>query len=82
MIKETLIINNDNNDGLTEAEAKRLKPIITDFITTYSQNHERNPSEWLPEKIKEYLPEYSESDINNMSDSIIKSIQASEKSKK
>lgn len=82
MIKETLIINNDNNDGLTEAEAKRLKPIITDFITTYSQNHERNPSEWLPEKIKEYLPEYSESDINNMSDSIIKSIQASDKSKK
>lgn len=76
---DTLLIDKDYEPVLTESEAREFKPILKDFVGAYAENHDKDVKEWLPKKIHEHLPEYSEKDVNDMTDAIILSIRVSDK---
>ena len=73
----------DEEDGLilVEEECKELKPIVEDFVKSYSANPTAPVESWLIPKMQEQLPERSHEEIVAMVDEIVATIKASEEKK-
>lgn len=79
---EVLLIDKKFAPILTEQEYKELKPIIKDFIECYARNSDKSVDEWMIPKLKEYLPEKEESEIQEMVQEITDTLTLNEKNKK
>lgn len=78
---KTLLVDDEYAPVITEKEAYELKPILEGFIAAYVENSRKNLKEWLPQKIKESLPEASDEQVNEIIDDIDVSIKANEDAK-
>ena len=78
---KTLLVDDEYAPVITEAEALELKTILGGFVEAYVKNSKKNVKEWLPQKIKESLPETSDKQINEIIDDIEISIKANEDAK-
>lgn len=80
--KDTLLIDDEFMPRISVNEAEELKPIQKQFIDSYIKNKDRmTVAEWLPMKIKSYLPEKSKAEIQSMSDEIISTLKVNEEKK-
>lgn len=63
---KSLLIDDEYEPVLTEEEAQELKPILGAFVGAYIKNVGKERKEWLPQKIKESLPEISDEEANQI----------------
>lgn len=75
---DVLAIDEEHQPIIVEEECDALKPIINDFMQTYTQNPNVPVENWLAAKIKEYLPEKSDEEINKITDEIITATKVNE----
>lgn len=67
-------------EGMGETEAKAFKPILHDFVTSYTQKAKDLSDEaWLTQKLTEELPDKSPAEIQSISREIISSITTFDK---
>lgn len=79
---ETLLISDEYEPVLTEQEARELKPILQDFVRAYVTNSREEAKTWLPKKIREYLPEKSEEEVEAIVSDMTSSLEVFEDKKK
>ncbi len=79
---ETLLISDEYEPVLTEEEARKLKPILQDFVRAYVTNSRKEAKTWLPKKIREYLPEKSEEEVEAIVSDMTSSLKVFEDKKK
>ena len=77
-----LAINEEHQPIIVEEECKELKPIVKDFVQTYARNTDAPVDSWLRVKMREYLPDKSDNEINAITDEIITTIKVSEQKSK
>lgn len=53
---DVLAIDEEHQPIIVEEECDALKPIIKDFVQTYTQNPNVPVENWITAKMKEYLP--------------------------
>ena len=78
---DVLIIDEKDRPALTVSEAEKFKPIIKDFMETYTAHPDEDVQTWLTPKLASYLPEKSEKEISQISTDIVKSINIAEEKK-
>lgn len=73
----------DEEDGpiLIENECKEFKPIVEDFVKSYSANPTASVESWLIPKMQEQLPKRSHEEIAAMVDEIVVTIKVNEEKK-
>lgn len=76
-----LLLNEDDGPILVEDECKELKPILEDFVKSYSANPTAPVESWLIPQMQEQLPEKSHEEIVSMVDEIVATIKVSEEKK-
>ena len=76
-----LLLDDVDSPKIIQDECAELKPILQDFIISYTENRDRPISEWLSEKMREYLPNRSESEIESITSDIIASLEVAESKK-
>ena len=59
-------------------ECEKIKPIISDFVDSYTAHVDMPVKKWLTGKMKHELPERSEQEVETMVDDIIESLQINE----
>ena len=79
---EYLILDEEFTPIIIEDECRELKPIIQDFIQSYSSNKNISVEEFLKNKFREYFPQNTSIEIENMSNEIIESIKTTEEKRK
>lgn len=75
-----LLLEEGDYPIILEKECDELKPILKDFVISWADHKEQPAETWLPNKLKEYLPEKSDSELTAISTDIITSIKTAEKS--
>ncbi|MBQ2758571.1 MAG: hypothetical protein IJE93_02260 [Clostridia bacterium] len=73
-----LVMDNEYQPIIQERECEEFKPIINDFVQTYVENADKPTENWLSFKLKEYLPEKTEAEIQIISQEIIETITVNE----
>ncbi len=64
---------------ITREEAEALSAIQREFLESYAAAKDKIPvNEWLPAELKRQMPERSDSEIKEMSDEILESLQVAE----
>ena len=76
-----LLLDEEDGPILVEDECKELKPIVEDFVKSYSANPTAPVESWLIPKMQEQLPEKSHDEIVSMVDEIVVTIKVSEEKK-
>lgn len=76
-----LLLDEEDGPILVEEECKELKPIVEDFVKSYSANPTAPVESWLIPKMQEQLPERSHEEIVAMVDEIVVTIKVSEEKK-
>ncbi|SES42540.1 hypothetical protein SAMN04487884_1495 [Butyrivibrio fibrisolvens] len=76
-----LLVDEAFSPIIIEDECEKLKPIITDFIKGYSENKDKPVHEWLGQKMQEHLPERSPTEIKEITNEIIETIELDEKNR-
>ena len=76
-----LLLDEEDGPILVEEECKELKPIVEDFVKSYSANPTASVESWLIPKMQEQLPERSHEEIVAMVDEIVVTIKVSEEKK-
>ena len=76
-----LLLDEEDGPILVEEECKELKPILEDFVKSYSANPMASVESWLIPKMQEQLPERSHEEIVAMVDEIVVTIKVSEEKK-
>ena len=76
-----LLLNEEDGPILVEEECKELKPIVEDFVKSYSANPTAPVESWLIPKMQKQLPERSHEEIVAMVDEIVVTIKVSEEKK-
>ena len=76
-----LLLDEEDGPILVEEECKELKPIVEDFVKSYSANPTASVESWLIPKMQEQLPERSHEEIVAMVDEIVVTIKVSEEMK-
>jgi hypothetical protein len=76
-----LLLDEEDGPILIEEECKELKPIVEDFVKSYSANPTAPVESWLIPKMQEQLPERSHEEIVAMVDEIVVTIKVSEEKK-
>lgn len=77
-----LVIDDDIEPKITVAEAELLKPIQKKFISSYFEKKDSMSVEsWLKEELIRNLPEYSQKEIDIMSNEIISTLKLQEEKK-
>ena len=76
-----LLLDEEDGSILVEDECKELKPIVEDFVKSYSANPTAPVESWLIPKMQEQLPEKSHDEIVSMVDEIVVTIKISEEKK-
>lgn len=76
-----LLLDEEDGPILVEDECKELKPIVEDFVKSYSANPTAPVESWLIPKMQEQLPEKSYDEIVSMVDEIVVTIKVSEEKK-
>jgi len=79
--KFDLLLDEDDGPILEEDECKELKPIVEDFVKSYSANPTAPVESWLIPKMQEQLPKKSHEEIVSMVDEIVFTIKVSEEKK-
>lgn len=77
-----LLLDEEDKPIIVEEECKELKPIVEDFVKSYSANPTAPVESWLTPKMQEQLPEKSHEEIKAMVDEIVATIEVSEEKKK
>lgn len=76
-----LLLDEEDGPILVEEECKELKPIVENFVKSYSANSTASVESWLISKMQEQLPERSHEEIVAMVDEIVVTIKGSEEKK-
>lgn len=76
-----LLLDEEDGPILVEEECKELKPIVEEFVKSYSANPTAPVESWLIPKMQEQLPERSHEEIVAMVDEIVVTIKVSEEKK-
>lgn len=76
-----LLLDEEDGPILVEEECKELKPIVENFVKSYSANSTASVESWLIPKMQEQLPERSHEEIVAMVDEIVVTIKGSEEKK-
>lgn len=76
-----LLLDEEDGPILIEDECKELKPIVEDFVKSYSANPTTSVESWLIPKMQEQLPKRSHEEIVAMVDEIIVTIKVNEEKK-
>lgn len=76
-----LLLDEEDYPILIEEECAELKPIVKDFMISWTKNKDKSADAWLPAKLQEYLPEKSAEKIQSLSNEIIDSIETAVKAK-
>ena len=77
-----LLLDEEDKPIIVEEECKELKPIVEDFVKSYSANPTAPVESWLTPKMQEQLPEKGHEEIKAMVDEIVATIEVSEEKKK
>lgn len=77
-----LLLDEEDKPIIVEEECKELKPIVEDFVKSYSASPTAPVESWLIPKMQEQLPEKSHEEIKAMVDEIVATIKVSEEKKK
>lgn len=81
-------MNEENNNNLQEElvfsteECEKIKPLISDFVDSYSSNRETPVKDWLTGKMKKELPRRNDQEIELMVNEIIDTLLISEEKHK
>ena len=79
MEKDTLIIDTEYQQVLSEYDAKELKKLQQRFIESYIDNKDKMElNQWLTIELKNNMPEKSELEIQEISKDIIDTIKINE----
>jgi len=79
---ETLIIDEEYRPLLTLEDGEKIKPILQQFVKSYIEHKDKMAvEEWLPQELKANLPEYSDSEISDISSEILDTLERSEEKK-
>lgn len=74
-----LVVDEEYEPRITQAEAEALKPIQKEFMESYLANRDKMPlDEWLKSEMRKNLPEYGESEIGKISVEIISTLKLQE----
>lgn len=76
--KMDLLINEEDMPILVESECEEFKPILEDFIRSYSENSTIPIESWLIPKMQEQLPEKNHEEISAIVEEIIATIKTNE----
>ena len=76
--KIDLFINEEDMPILVESECEEFKPILEDFIRSYSENSTAPIESWLIPKMQEQLPEKNQEEVAAMVEEIIATIKINE----
>lgn len=76
-----LLLDEEDGPILVEEECKELKPIVEDFVKSYTANPTASVESWLIPKMQEQLPERSHEEIVAMVEEIVVAIKVSEEKK-
>lgn len=74
----TLLIDEEWQPAITEANGATLKPIISGFIEGYVQNQDKPIREWLSQKMQENLPEKTPEEVESITDDIVLTLEVTE----
>lgn len=81
--KQTLVIDADFQTVLFEDDARKIKNLQENFIKSYIDNKDKmSINQWLAVELTNNLPEKSESEIEEISNEIIKTITRNEEKQK
>lgn len=76
-----LLLNEEDGPILVEGECKELKPIVEEFVKSYTVNPTEPVENWLVPKMQEKLPERSHEEIVAMVDEIVVAVKTNEEKK-
>lgn len=76
-----LLIDESDYPILIEEECAELKPVIEDFMRSYSENKDKPVRDWIIPKMSQYLPDKTTEEIENMTNEIISSLETAEEKK-
>lgn len=76
-----LLLDEADRPILVEEECKEFKPIVEDFVKSYSANPAASVEEWLIPKMQEQLPEKKHEEIVAMVEEIVVTIKVNEEKK-
>ena len=78
---EFLLIDEKDSPILIEEECKNFKPVLYDFIDSYSVSIDKPVDVWLGNKMHEYLPERKSEEVLSMAREIVETIKINEAKK-
>lgn len=78
---EFLLIDEKDSPILIEEECKNFKPVLYDFIDSYSVSIDKPVDVWLGNKMQEYLPERKSEEVLSMAREIVETIKINEAKK-
>lgn len=81
VIDTELLLDDVDSPIIMQDECAELKPILQDFVQAYTENSDKPVSEWLSVKLQEHLPEKTKSEIDDITTSIIASLEVAEAKK-
>lgn len=76
-----LLLSEEDGPILVEDECKELKPIVEEFVKSYTVNRTEPVENWLVPKMQEKLPERSHEEIVAMVDEIVVAVKTNEEKK-
>lgn len=81
VIDTELLLDDVDSPIIMQDECAELRPILQDFVQTYTENSDKPVSEWLSAKMQEYLPDRPKSEIDSITSGIIASLEVAEAKK-
>lgn len=73
-----LLLDEEDKPILVEGECEELKPVIEDFVKSYTENSDKPVKTWLVSKMQEEMPEKTPEEIEAMVEEIIATIEVDE----
>ena len=79
---EELTRPNQSELVFSAEECEKIKPIITDFVDSYSAHPDMPVRDWLFGKMKKELPDRNDQEVGAMTDEIIETLHIAEEKHK
>ena len=73
-----LLLDEEDKPILVEGECEELKPVIEEFVKSYTENSDKPVETWLIPKMQEQMPEKTPEEIEAMVEEIIATIEVDE----